>query len=75
MDLREAVRTVLEHTDEWTYEDRGYDYVYCSGCNASTDDVRKVPGHIGNVPPHRPGCELREALDVLEAFLEEQSGT
>ena len=54
---RDAIREVLDHVEEWTYEDRGHDYNRCPSCgwNTDLDRTRAVP--LG----HHPGCLVRPA--------------
>jgi hypothetical protein len=65
MNLRDALSKALDHVEEWSYEDRGYDYSICHSCGWDTKEDRTAEVPMG----HRPGCELRAALDVLEAYL------
>ncbi len=58
----DAIETILESFDEWTYEDRGLDYNYCSSCGANTKDDKPLV--------HRPGCKRRAAMDLLEKIVE-----
>jgi len=63
---RRAITCILDHVQEWAYEDRGYDYSECPSCRWNTKEhhgtVRQGFGHL-------PGCKLRAALDVMEVAL------
>jgi hypothetical protein len=60
--LREAVRELLEHVTEWTWDDDcGYSHHQCQSCGW---DSRCNAGLA-----HHPGCKLRAAMDVAEAFV------
>lgn len=67
MNLREALREVLDGVAEWHFEDRGYDYNECRSCGWNTPSDRTPEAPLG----HRPGCRLRQAMDFVEAFLAE----
>lgn len=72
MTLNEAIAVLRDHVEEHRYhEDRSPEYSECDSCGWNTDDdVKKGEMGWGPEPHHRPGCKLREALDVTRHVLE-----
>lgn len=63
-DVKAAVRTLLDHSSQWVYDDNP-PHTYCPSCLwDSRKDQRKHVDGLG----HRPGCELEAAFKLLEAF-------
>ncbi len=73
-EIRRSVAIVLENTEEWDHDGddgdgRGRTY-YCPSCRwSSRDATKKVHGRA--VLEHKPGCELRAAIETLRAFVDE----
>lgn len=67
-ELRSAVATVLEHTEEWRFETNDGIYPpdnYCSCCGWSSRRDQKA--YLDGLQ-HKEGCEFAAALRLLEAF-------
>ena len=66
MTINEALEEVLEHVEEWSFDDNPRERNRCLSCgwDSTKDRGPKVLGLS-----HKPGCKLRAALDVVHAFL------
>jgi len=62
----EVLADVLEHVEEWHYEDNGRERNVCWSCGV--DGNRSDPRMT-----HAPGCKLKALLDEAEVLLENQS--
>lgn len=62
-ELRAAIEEVLDHVDEWVYDDNP-PHTYCPSCLWDSRRDQRTPGL-----DHKPGCTLRAAKDLIRARL------
>jgi hypothetical protein len=60
-ELKAAVEELLDHVDEWVYDDNP-PHTYCPSC---LWDSRKDQKSHADGLSHKPGCGLRAALDLV----------
>jgi hypothetical protein len=70
MTLKDAVGLIVAYVAEWDFDDNPSEHNVCGSCGW---DSRKGPWPRphGQGLSHHPGCKLRAALDVVNAFLDE----